>query len=127
MSGLHLGHDGKKYFSIKIRDEADRAHAKASPKGNGKSNRWNKNKTPNSRGGPVGGGEYTAAEWKEWMAQWDNPRWTAAEPKQAPWKQPALEWRAPNAEAPSAEAPTPEITRRLADGRFAYASTKDDQ
>ena len=122
MSGVHLGHDGKRYFSIKSRGEADRAHAKTSSKGKG--DRHRAPKSPNSRGGPVGGGEYTAAEWKDWMAQWDNSRGAAAAPKQPPWEQPALEWRAPNAEAPSAEAP-PEITRILADGRFAYASTED--
>ena len=52
--GNHLSHNGQYFFSIKARDEADKAHAKASSKGKGDRNRAPK--APNSRGGPVGGG-----------------------------------------------------------------------
>ena len=129
MSGIHLGHDGKKYFSTKIRDEADRAYAKANPKGNGKARRWDRDKTPNRRGSPAWGGEYTAAEWKEWKEAWYTPRGAAAAPKQPAGEQPAVEWIAPGSEPPTAEAPSaeapPEVSRRLADGRFAYTTTDD--
>ena len=63
----HISHNGQYFFSIKARDEADKAHAKSSSKGKGDRNRAPK--APNSRGGPVGGGEYTEAEWQAWMAQ----------------------------------------------------------
>ena len=102
--GNHPSHNGKHYFSLKARDEADKIHAKASSKGKG-----DKSRTPNSRGGPIGDKQYTDAEWKTWMAQWPTP---------APWRKPAD--GSPAAEATSpAEASDHEITRRLPDGRFA--------
>ena len=112
MTGVHLSHNGNRYFSLKARDEADKAHAKATFKGKG-----DRGRTANSRGGPIGDKQLTDAEWQTWMAKWPTP---------APWHQPAA--GSPAADGPPpADATSQEITRRLADGRFAFEATEDDR
>ena len=117
MAGVHLSHDGRKYFSIQQRDEADKAHAKSTSKGNG-----DRGRTANSRGGaPVGSGgnsagtapTWTDAEWQAWMAKWPTP---------APWHK-KVDDSAAAPGRPADEGAIRAIKERFPDGRFSCENT----
>ena len=64
MSGNHLGHDGRKYFSIKQRDEADKEFdniaAEKVRKGKGNSHRSDND-------------SWTQQEWDDWKEWFTRP------------------------------------------------------
>ena len=95
MSGNHLGHDGRKYTSLKAHDEADNKFDKtvAGRRGKGNSHRTRD-------------GSWTEQEWDDWKAQW----------KTAPWDKKSTPTDAPADVKPAADGNT--ITERHDCGRF---------
>ena len=64
MSGVHYGHDGRKYFSLKARNDADKIFDQTNAGRRGKGN----SHTPH-------GVEWTDQEWEDWKAQWKSASW----------------------------------------------------
>ena len=102
MTAIHLSHDGKKYQTIKQRDDADKAFNKAGDKRSGKGN---SHRTRTS--------EYSKVEWDAWRVG----GWKTADDKS--------KLSAPTDDDTSAEAYT--ITEHNADGRFSCKNSRPGQ
>ena len=109
MSGNHFGHDGRKYFSIKARDEADKAFDKtaADAKRKGKGNSH-----------CSGTDDWSKQEWDDWIEQWHTRPWNNK-------KDPSRATTAAGGAYSIAIADGKEIIKRYDCGRFACKDSNE--